>query len=282
MTARLATLDEAVGVVADGSTVVIGGAVLRRKPMAMCRALAASARHGLTVVTFAGSLDVEVLLAAGAVEELWTAYVGLGHHGLAPRFRAAGDTGEVVDREFSEWTLLGALRAGAMGLPFLPTRAGHGSEVVGDLALRDVVDPYTDQAWTAVPALRPDVALLHAWRASPEGDVQFPWPPEHLWDVDVLAARAADVVVVTVDRLAPREDMAASDHLTRLFGFEVDLVVEAPAGAWPTASPPTHDVDQAAVAAYLASGGDVDVLEPSGPGDAAGPTVAGRQRTGAP
>lgn len=262
MSARIASMDEAVDVVADGATVVIGGAVLRRKPMAACRALAAAGRRGLTVVTFAGSLDVEVLLAAGAVAELRTAYVGLGHHGLAPRFRAAGDAGAVSDREYSEWTLLGGLRAAAMGLPFLPTRAGRGSEVVAELSLREVVDPYTDQSFTAVPALRPDVALLHAWRASPDGDVQFAWPPEHLWDVDVLAARAADVVVVTVDEIATRQDVVATDHLTRLFGFEVDLVVQAPRGAWPTASPPTHDVDEPVVAAYVSSRGDVGLLQP--------------------
>jgi len=263
MTARIASMDEAVAVVGDGATVVIGGAVLRRKPMALCRGLAAAGRRDLTVVTFAGSLDVEVLLAAGAVSELRTAYVGLGHHGLAPRFRAAGDEGEVADREYSEWTLLGGLRAGAMGLPFLPTRAGRGSEVVAGLGLREVVDPYTDESWTAVPALRPDAALLHAWRASPAGDVQFAWPPEHLWDVDVLAARAADVVVVSVDELVTRQDVSDADHLTRLFGFEVDLVVEAPGGAWPTASPPTREVDDKVVAAYARSGGDVGLLTPS-------------------
>lgn len=253
MAAPMVTMDEAVALVRDGMSVYTGGAVLRRKPMAFLHALVATGRRDLELVTFAGSLDAEVLLAAGAVRTLTTAYVGLGHAGFAPRFRAASEAGQVADHEHSEWSLLGRLRAAAMGLPFLPTRAGRGSEVVDALGLRTVVDPYGGGTYHAVPPLEPDVAVLHAWRASPRGDVQMAWPPEHLWDVDVLAARAARRVVVTVDEVVPAQEVAATAHLTRLFAFEVDAVVHAPGGAWPTASPPAYDEDHAAIEAYRTS-----------------------------
>lgn len=263
---RLLDLDAAADLVADGATAYLGGAVLRRKPMAFCHALAAAGRRDLHVVTFAGSLEVEVLLAGGAVGQLSTAYVGLGHHGLAPRFREAAGAGTRVDhREHSEWTLINRLRAAAMGVPFIPTRGGTGSDIVAALGYAEVVDPYGGARYLAIPPLRPDVAVLHAWRATATGDVQLTWPPEHLWDVDVLAARAADVVIVTVEEVVGEEVVAAEPHLTRLFGFEVDAVVHAPGGAWPTASPPDQDTDEGAVAAYLAGGGDVAVLQRGAP-----------------
>lgn len=261
MSSRLRTMEEAVGLIGDGATVYVGGAVLRRKPLAACHALVAAGRRDLHVVTFAGSLDVEVLLAGGAVATVSSAYVGLGHHGLAPRFRAASLSGGLDDREHSEWTLLGRLRAAAMGLPFLPTRGGTGSEVVASLGYAEVVDPYGGASYLAVPPLHPDVALLHAWRADASGAVQMAWPPEHLWDVDVLAARAARTVVVTVEEVVDTDVVAADPQLTRLFGFEVDAIVHAPRGAWPTASPPGYGEDERALAAY-ASGGDVERLYP--------------------
>lgn len=260
MPSHLLDLAAAADLVADGDTVYVGGAVLRRKPLALCRALVEAGRRDLHVVTFAGSLEVEVLLAGGAVTTVSSAYVGLGHHGFAPRFRAASEQGGVVDHEHSEWTLLGRLRAAEMGVPFLPTRGGTGSEVVDALGYATVDDPYHGATYLAVPPLHPDVTLLHAWRASPAGDVQFVWPPEHLWDVDVLAARAARRVVVTVDEVVDDDVVAAEPQLTRLFGFEVDAIVHAPRGAWPTASPPVYDEDADAVAAYLAADGDVAVL----------------------
>ncbi len=159
-----------------------------------------------------------------------TAYVGMGRHGFAPNFTAAVKSGTLDDVEYSEWTMLQGIRAAADGLPFLPTRAGEHSDVVDALGLAAVVDPYTGVNYLAVPPLRLDVAVIHAWRAPQDGDVQFAWPPEHLWDVDVLAARAARYVIVTVEEIVGAAEIAARSELTRLFGFEVDMLVHAPGG----------------------------------------------------
>ncbi len=256
---RLVEIGSALNLVSDGDVVAIGGTILHRKPMTFLKALADAGRRGLTAVTFAGSLDVEVLLAGGCVDELRTAYVGLGEHGFAPRFRTAAESGQIRDQEWSEWTLLGGFRAAMMGLPFLPTRAGTGSEVVAELPLGAVDDPFGSGTYLAIPPMRPDVAILHAWRASPAGDVQFPWPPEHLWDVDVLMARAARSVIVTVEEIVAPEMIAGDSVLTRLFGFEIDAVVYCPGGSWPTGSAPDHEPDHAAIADY-AKDGDLDLL----------------------
>jgi glutaconate CoA-transferase subunit A len=243
MSDRLGTWADLVAAIPDGATVGFGGAGLSRKPIRAAVEIARAGRRDLDLVTFVGGLEVEVLLAAGALRSVAASYVGLGALGRAPRFTEAVASGAVDDREMSEWMLVGGLRAAAMGVPFLPTRAGLGSDLVAERALRDVVDPYTGEGFLAVPALRPDVAVIHAWRADPAGNVQVSWPPDHLWDVDVTLARAARAVAVCAEQVVDAETVAREGHLTRLFAFEVTLVVPAPGGSWPTASPPLRGED---------------------------------------
>jgi glutaconate CoA-transferase subunit A len=242
--ARRVAWDDAVGVVEDGATVAFSGAVLRGKPVAAAAALARAGRRDLELVAFTGSLEVEVLLAAGALRSVVSSYVGLGAHGPARGFSAAVSAGAVADRELSEWMLVGGLRAAAMGIPFLPTRAAIGSQLIEERGLHTVRDPYGGDELLAVPALRPDVAFVHAWRADAQGNVQLPWPPDHLADVDILVARAARTVVVSVEEIVPAEVVAASPERTKLFGFEVELLVEAPGGARPASMPPLYDADE--------------------------------------
>lgn len=229
--------------------------------MAFVRALAEAGRRDLALIAFTGSLDVERLVAAGSVRSVAAAYVGLGRYGFAPHFVNAVKKGTIEDLEYSEWLMLHGLRAAAMGVPFLPTRGGLGSELLDHLPIDRIVDPYGGATYLAVPPLRPDVTVIHAWRASEDGNVQFAWPPEHLWDVDVMAARASRSVIVTVEEIVDDEEIAAQPQLTRLFGFEVDAVVEAPGGAWPTASPPLHAEDMDALRRYVGSNGTADLRE---------------------
>ncbi|HEX5193233.1 MAG TPA: CoA-transferase [Solirubrobacteraceae bacterium] len=236
-------LEQAVARVRDGDRVGVGGAVLSRKPMAAIRALAAAGRRDLELVTFAGSLEVEELLAAGALSAVRSSYVGLGPHGPAPLFADAVANETVEDLEESEWMLLGGLRAAAAGMPFLPTRAGLGSELVAARGLREVDDPYTGTTMLAIPALRLDVAILHAWRADAAGHIQTPWPPDHLADVDPLLARCAETVIVTVEELVATEQIVSCARDTVLYPFEVDAVAVVPAGAAPTAYPPLYPAD---------------------------------------
>jgi glutaconate CoA-transferase subunit A len=240
-------LQSAVAEIPDGATVAVGGSPLARKPIAAIRALAQANKRELELLTFTGSLDVELLVRAGALRAVRASYVSLGEAGRARAFEAAVLAGEIEDLEESEWMLLGRLRAAAAGLPFLPTRAGLESALVAARGLREVSDPYTGVSYLAVPALAPDVAIIHAWRADPEGNVQMPWPPEHLADVDVLVARAAKRAVVTVERIVSTDEVMRAPERTVLFGFEVGAVVEAPRGAWPTASAPDYRADLAAL-----------------------------------
>lgn len=240
-------LEQALAGLSPGTVVAVGGSSMTRKPIAAVRALAASGVRELDLLTFTGSLDVELLIRSGCLRSVRSSHVSLGEAGRATAFEEAVVAGQIDDLEESEWMLLGRLRAAAAGLPFLPTRAALGSDLVAARGMRQVEDPYTGLSYLAVPALAPDLALIHAWRSDPDGNVQMPWPPEHLADVDVLLARAAKRVVVTVERIVSAEEIARTAERTVLFGFEVDAVIEAPRGAWPTASPPDYSADPAAM-----------------------------------
>lgn len=249
MGAHADTLEQALAGVSEGCVLATGGATLSRKPMAAVRHLARSGLSGLQLVTFAGSLEVEELVRAGALASVRSSYVGLGPHGRAPAFCEAVQQGRIEDLEESEWMLLGGLRAAAAGLAFMPTRAALGSALLEGRGIRTVRDPYTDAELLAMPPLRPDVCLLHAWRADREGNVQFPALREHLWDVDLLLARASKSVVVTVEHLIETDELAERPELTVLHGFEVDWVVAVAGGAAPTACEPDYEADAAAIAA---------------------------------
>jgi glutaconate CoA-transferase subunit A len=251
---RIGTLEDAAALVHDGSTVAFSGAVLRGKPVAAARALAG--KRDLDLIAFTGSLEVELLLAAGALRSVTSSYVGLGSHGAARGFGRAVAAGTVDDRERSEWMLVGGLRAAVMGIPFMPTRAALGSELVELSGFRTVADPYTGGEFLAVPPIHPDVGIVHAWRADEDGNVQFPWPPDHLADADVLVARASRVTIVTVEEIVSREVVAAATERTRLFGFEVDLLVEAPGGARPGSCPPLYAEEEAWFEKHAAAPGE--------------------------
>ena len=263
-TSRLAPIGDALAGIAAGASVFLGGAVLDRKPVALARALVSSGASELEVITFAGSVAIDLLIAEGTVRSATTAYVGFGAEGRAPAFTASVLGGTIDDRETSEWLLLGRLRAAAMGVPFLPTRAASGTDLLKHTEMKLVEDPYTGGEFLALPPLHPDVALLHAWRATADGHVQFAWPPDHLWDVDVIAARAAHKTVVSVEEIVSTEEAAAHPEWTRLLPVDVDTVVLAPGGSWPTATRPCYEADHHAVATYAKSG-DLGDLIPEAP-----------------
>lgn len=256
---RVVDLEEAVASIPDGASLGVGGVLLQRKPMALLRALAGRGARDLTLWSFLASLDVELLAAHGALVGTHTGYVGFEQLGFAPAYEAAVDAGTLAPHEHTEFLFVTGLRASLAGLPFLPTKGGLGSDVLAELGHATITCPYTGQELVAVPAIRPDVTVLHAEAAGADGTVLGPRGRDFLFDFDANIARAARRVVVTVERVVPHEEVVAARDRTLLFGFEVDMVVEVPGGAAPTALPGHYEPDLAALRQYLADvGGGVD------------------------
>ena len=204
---KVIPLDDATGLVRDGGSLGIGGVLLRRKPIAFLSALASAGRRDLRVYTFLASLDVDLLVARGVVAEVHAGYVGFEQLGFAPAFGRAVAAGEIRAFEYSELVFVSGLRAALAGLPFLPTRGARGSDLVAELGLRDVACPYTGEQLIAAPAIRPDVAVIHAEAADEQGNVVAPSTHDFLFDADATLARASGAVVVTVERIVPTSEI---------------------------------------------------------------------------
>ncbi len=248
------SLAEAAELVADGDAVGTGGALTARKPVALLDAVARR-RRGLALWTLLGSLDAELLAARGALAEAHAIYVGFEQLGAAPAFEAAVGAGRVRFGEHSELAFVGGLRAAVAGLPFMPSRGLAGSGVAADLGLRRVDCPYSGERLYALPAIRPDVALIHAEAVDRDGNVLGPAEPYFLHDYDATIARAARRVVVSAERVAASQE---ARRPVLLFAHEVDAIVIAPGGARPTALPGLEPPRFERLRAYLdeTAGGD--------------------------
>lgn len=248
-TDKVITADQFVALVPHDALLAIGGVLLRRKPMRLINLLCQDSRPPLRVASFLGSLDVEWLAAHQRISDLITGYVGLETLGAAPAWSDALEKRHATVQEFSELMFVSGLRASAAGLPFLPSRGARGSDLAVKANFRQVACPYTGQMLWAVPALRPDIAILHAEQADNAGNIDVPSEQDFLWDTDLLLARAAKTVIVSVERIVPTSEL----NNPVLFAHEVHHVFVAPHGAAPTALPGCYSADLTGIRTYLAA-----------------------------
>jgi glutaconate CoA-transferase subunit A len=246
------TLQEATALVQDGDTVALGGALSYREPMALVRELVRQGRRDLRLVGSAHGIDVDLLVGAGVASAVEESYVGFEQDlGLAPAYRRAAQAGTIAVRETCCYTLLQQLRAAEYGLPFMPVRGIAGTGI-GDLhpEYGEITCPFTGQRLVAVPALAPDVALLHGLSADRHGNVHMRRPLV----LDERFAHASTRVVVTVERLVDTEAVGAAGIVVP--AFLVDAVVEAPLGAHPTSCYPHYTYDRAHLRAWVTAAAD--------------------------
>jgi len=246
---KRASLADAIALVGDGAIVALGGGLCARLPMAMVRELVRQGRRGLHLVGSAHSIDVDMLVAAGAVRRLEESYVGFEQDlGLAPAYRRAAEEGTIEVAESCCATILAQLRATEMGLPFLPVRGVRGSGIAGlHPEYAEITCPFTGETLVAVPALRPDVALLHA----PSGDRYGNLHLEQPYVLDERFAAASAAVIATVDELVTTDEVAASGVI--IPGHLVAAVVEVPFGAHPTSCYPRYAYDRGHLREYVSA-----------------------------
>jgi glutaconate CoA-transferase subunit A len=239
------TADEAVSRLSSGMTLGIGGWGSRRKPMALVRALLRSPITDLTIVSYGGP-DVGMLAAAGRIRKLVTAFVTLDSIPLEPHYRAARERGAFALTEIDEAMFMWGLHAAANRLPFLPVRAGLGSDVMRvNPGLRTVTSPYEDgETFVAMPALRLDAALVHVNRADRLGNGQYLGPDPYF---DDLFCEAADTAYVSCERIVDTAELtkAAPPQTLLVKRHTVTGVVEAPNGAHFTSCAPDYGRDEA-------------------------------------
>jgi glutaconate CoA-transferase subunit A len=227
---KLVSLEDAVARIQDGDHVAFGGCLYSRTPLALVWSLLRRRPRRLTISRNLMCYEGEWGLVAGAVDKIVTSWMGIGlPWGLSKIVREYVESGNVV---FEEWSHLGLglrFRAAAMGVPFLPSLTMLGSGLMEVGGSRTIACPYTGESLHAVPALFPDVALIHVHRADRLGNCQIDGYPH----MDTDLARAAATVLVSAEEIVPEEETRRHPDRTVIPGFAVDALCHVPYGSYP-------------------------------------------------
>jgi glutaconate CoA-transferase, subunit A len=241
------TLDDLALLVKDGAVVAVGGGLSSREPMALLRAILRCGVRNLTVVGSAHGIDIDLLCGGGAISRSSESYVGFEQDfGMAPNYRRALESGAVKADDSCCYTLVQQLRAAIQGLPFLPMRSVRGTDFLSlHPEYKQMICPFTGEELLLVPAIEPDLALIHAQYGDVRGNLLIQGPPV----ADVLFAKASRTVLATVEELVPTERLNELRG-TRIPYFYVTAVTEVPMGAHPTSCYPFYAYDRRHTALY--------------------------------
>jgi glutaconate CoA-transferase subunit A len=229
---KVVSLEQAAALIHDGEHVAIGGCMMSRTPMAMLWALVRAGRRNLTFSRSIVSSDGDIVFASGIGSRLITSWFSQGIvWGVSRVMRHWVESGRA---EFEEWSHLSMglrFRAGAMGIPFMPMRSMLGSDVHRRVRaqLRDITCPFTGESLVLVPALNPDVAIIHVQRCDRYGNAQL----DGLQFMDVDLPMAAKRVIVTTERIVSNDQIRRAPDQTKFPFFTVEAVVEVPYGSAP-------------------------------------------------
>jgi len=228
---KVMSLDEAAALVHDGEVVGIGGSTMSRTPMGMIWALIRAGRKRLTCARSIVSSDGDLLLGSGACDHVVTSWFSQSIlWGVSKVMRHHVETGKARYDEWSHMAMGMRLRAGAMGIPFMPIRSMLGSDVRKQRPEPIEIDcPFTGDKLLLVPALNPDVALIHVQRSDPYGNAQI----DGLQFMDIDLAMAANKVILTTERIVSNDQIRRAPDQTKIPFFTVDAVVELPFGCAP-------------------------------------------------
>jgi glutaconate CoA-transferase subunit A len=241
----------------DGCQLAIGGFTVTRNPMALIYEMARQKIRDLHLVCHSNGQGLDVLIGAGCVKRIEIAYGGNGRY--APtciRFKKAIEQGQIEFEDYSNFQMSLRFLAGSLGIPFIPTKSGLGSDILRwegfSAATREepkvankkyavTQNPFSPEQDPVVllPALTPDVALVHAQYVGEDGTVRI----KGLTFADLEQAKAADVVIVSCEEIMPRAQIRLDPDQNCLPSFLVDAIVPVPFGAHPTACYGFYDYD---------------------------------------
>lgn len=245
MKSKLIELAEAAALIPSRSSLAIGGSIIRRSPVALVRELIRQGKSGFTVLAYPAGFTTDLLAGAGAVDRVEAVYEGLFQFGFAYNFRRGVEAGDIDIRDFSEVAMAARFRAAAAGLPFMPTDSllGTGMAQFNKEQIREITCPFTGQNMHAVEAAETDFTVLHGYIADEYGNVQFPLRRD-ADDLDPVMAKAANRLIVTVEKIVPHSEILKTPNLTYIPHTWVEAVVEAPFGAHPLSCDGYYDEDE--------------------------------------
>lgn len=247
--AKLKDLKQVVNSINDRDSIAFGGNVLHRAPMAVVREIARQQKRELHLIKTAGAMDVDLLCAMGCVQSVSAGFVSYETKlGLANHYRKAVQSGRVKAYEHACYTIICALRAASMNVPFMPVYGMKSGDlpVVNDY-FAVVKDPFGTEPVTIVKALTPDIAIIHVHECDENGNALIFGPK---FD-DVLLSRAAKRVIVTSERIVPEAKIKLQPCLIDIPELLVSDVIHAPKGASPTSCYDKYTIDEHSVSTFL-------------------------------
>jgi glutaconate CoA-transferase subunit A len=228
---KVMSLEEATALVKNGDSVGVGGSTLSRTPMAMIWALIRANKKQLSVSRSIVSSDGDLLFASGVCDQIVTSWFSQGIvWGISKVMRHYVESRKASFEEWSHLAMGMRFKAGAMGVPFMPMRSMLGSDVLRQRPeSRQIQCPFTGDEILLVPALNPDVALIHVQRCDAYGNAQM----DGLQFMDIDLAMAANKVILTTERIVSNDQIRRAPDQTKIPFFAVDAVVEVPFGSAP-------------------------------------------------
>ncbi len=234
--------------VKDGDYLAIGGFGANRTPIAACHEIVRQKKKNLGFAGHTSTHDMEVLSAGEVYDRIDVAYViGLEARGLSPCSRQYMESGKVKVTEWTNYSLAARLRAAAMGVPFVPTRNVMGTDTIKYSAAKTVECPFTGKKVVLMPALYPDVSVIHVHEADVYGNARF----RGIAVADIDLANASKRLIITTERLIHSDEIKRDPSATRIPYFLVDAVCEVPYGAYPGTMPYEYFSDEAHLREWL-------------------------------
>jgi glutaconate CoA-transferase subunit A len=245
---KLTGLPEAVStLVPDGSAVALGTAQETLIPFAAGHEIIRQRKRGLTLIGPISDILFDQIIGAGCADKIRAAWVGNVITGSGYNFRRAVESGRITIEDHSILTLVTALTAGKMGMPFMPTGTALGSDLYQtNPNLKTMACPFTGRKLTAVRAIKPDVTIIHAQRCDEYGNA-------HVWGnmgITREACLASRSVIVTAEEIVVPEVINSDPNRVVTPGFRVAAVVHAPWGAHPSPVPGHYNRDHRAFLEY--------------------------------
>jgi glutaconate CoA-transferase subunit A len=239
---KVISLSEAVAqFVHDGDCVYAAG-FTHLIPFAVGHEIIRQGKTNLVLARATPDLVYDQMVAAGCARKVIFSYMGNPGVGSLRIVRSAVEAGRLEWEEYSHFGMISRLQAGATGLPFMPMNP----TAAGDLEksnplIRTVIDPYSSQPVVVVPALKPDVAIVHVQRCDADGNA-------HIWGIigeQKEAAFAAGRVLLTTEEIVDESVIRSDPNRTLIPGFIVDAVCHVPFCAHPSYTQGYYDRDNA-------------------------------------
>ncbi|HVP58726.1 MAG TPA: CoA transferase [bacterium] len=274
MPEKFTSLEEVVRMIPDGAHIAFGGFTVQRHPMALIYEMIRQKKRNLHVYGHSPGGDLDILIGAGCVARIEIAYEADEAFGtIGPCLRRAIEEGAIEWEDYSNFAMVLRFSAGALGLPFLPTKTMFGSDLlkregfpqttraanpkIASAKFHTMECPFTHENLVLVPAINADFCVLHAQQVGSDGTVRILGQSFG----DVQEALGARTLIVTCEEVVDANQLRAEAERNQIPFFRVDHVVEVPYGAHPYACYKYYDYDPEQLAIYHDRAKDAKTFE---------------------